>query len=79
VASVLFGAYASGLIGGTTINWYFVIGETWVLAAVLYVVGVWVSLRTKGDIRKILGFSKPVFEMDAEPGEVHDMATEAGV
>jgi purine-cytosine permease-like protein len=79
VVSVAFGAYASGLIGGTTVNWYFVIGETWVLSAVLYVIGVWVSVRTKGDIRKVLGFSKPVFETDAEPSEVHDMATEAGV
>lgn len=78
VISVLCGAYASGLIGSTSVDWYFVIGETWILSALLYVVGVWVSLHTKGDIEKILGFSKAVPSPDAELDSVGGPAADPG-
>ena len=62
VLSVLFGAVGSGLIGSSSTYWYFVVGETWVLAAVLYIGAVWLSTHLGGDIRKIMGFSQLAME-----------------
>jgi purine-cytosine permease-like protein len=79
IGAVLFGAAGSGLIGSSSTYWYFDIGETWVLAAVLYIVGVWISMHLGGDIKKILGFSETALETPAEPGQILDVATQGGV
>jgi hypothetical protein len=79
VVSVLFGAFGSGLIGDPNAYWGFVIGETWVLSAVLYVACVFISLRLSPNAKSLLGFSKEAAEADVAPGAIVDMATDAGL
>lgn len=79
VVAVIFGAVGSGLIGPSTTYWYFIIAETWALSAILYIAGVWVSLRIGGDVRKTMGFSQMALATPVEPGQIADLATEAGV
>lgn len=81
VGAVVFGALGSGLLGSPANYWGFVIGETWVLSALLYLVGVWVAIRVTGSsrVRTILGFSGPASQTEVRPGAVDDVAVEAGL
>jgi purine-cytosine permease-like protein len=79
VVSVLFGAVGSGLIGDSSNYWGFIVGETWVLSALLYVGGVWLSTRLTGDVRPILGFSRDIDGKSTNSSQPIDIATEAGV
>jgi purine-cytosine permease-like protein len=79
VAAIAFGSYTQGIVGHTTINWYFAIVETWALALVLYLLLVWVTKVGASQIKTALGFSRPAAEMVVnDPGVPIDMATEAG-
>jgi hypothetical protein len=76
VITVLFGALGSGLIGDSSNYWGFIVGETWILAALLYLLGVWVSLRIGGDVRRLLGFSR--VSVSGPPSDLAlDIASEA--
>jgi purine-cytosine permease-like protein len=80
VVAIGFGAYSQGIIGSTTINWYFAILETWAIALVLYLVLVWVSTLTVSDIKAFLGFSHEARDQMVEtPGSVIDLASDAGL
>jgi hypothetical protein len=75
VVAILFGAYTQGIIGSTTTNWYFAIGETWVLAALLYLLGVAITVRLIPNVKVALGFSVPATEADVVPGDIVDLAS----
>ena len=59
VVAILFGAYTQGIIGSTTTNWYFAIRETWVLAALLYVIGVAITVASDPQREGRTWFQRP--------------------
>jgi len=79
VVAVVAGGFASGLIGNPNTYLGYVVLETWVLATVLYVVGVWVTLHLNVDVKSMLGFTREAAAADIRPGQVVDLATEAGL
>jgi hypothetical protein len=79
VVAILFGSYAQGIIGSTTTNWYFAILETWIIAFVLYLAGVWVVTVATANVKMALGFSRQATdEYESLPaGSIIDIASPA--
>jgi purine-cytosine permease-like protein len=77
VVAILFGSYAQGIIGSTTTNWYFAILETWVIAFVLYLAGVWLTTIAAPNIKTALGFSRQATDkFESVPaGSIIDIAS----
>jgi purine-cytosine permease-like protein len=75
IIAILFGAYAQGIIGSTKINWYFAIAETWILASVLYLVGVWITRLTAPNPKTAMGFSRSAKHEDIPAGAIVDVAS----
>jgi purine-cytosine permease-like protein len=74
--AVTFGAYATGLIPGEAAGTYWGLAppETWILAGVLYVAGVWIVRMTFSDVRPALGFSKTISKAESEGNVPVDIA-----
>ena len=81
VIAVGFGGYAAGIFPGEdpTRYWGLPPVMAWVLAGVLYVIGVAVSRAWAREPRSILGFSRVALRDPAPPGAILDIASEAGV
>jgi cytosine permease len=79
--AVGFGGYAAGIFPGEdpTRYWGLPPVMAWVLAGVLYVIGVAVSRAWAREPRSILGFSRVALRDPAPPGAILDIASEAGV
>ena len=78
LAAVVFGGYGSGIWPGENPSryWGFVILETWVLAAVLYIVGVAITQVSVGaHLKSALGFSRDALAMNVDPGAIVDLAS----
>jgi purine-cytosine permease-like protein len=81
VVAAALGGYGSGIWPGEdpTRYWGFLILETWLLAAMLYIVGVAITQAVAGArVKEALGFSKDALAEPVPPGAIVDIASVEG-
>lgn len=76
VVAVIFGAYGTGIMPGASKSRYWGIAplEAWLLAAVLYVLGVAVVRRVVPDVRRALGFDRHAAAASVPAGAIVNVA-----
>lgn len=78
VGSVVFGAFATGIMPGASKSRYWGVApaESWALAGILYFVFVAIARAATSDVRGVLGFTRHALEQPAQAGEVVDIASQ---
>jgi purine-cytosine permease-like protein len=82
VGAVAFGGYGSGIWPGEDPSryWGFLILETWVLAAALYIAGVAITQAVASErLKEALGFSRDAAKAEVPPGAIIDITDPTGL